>query len=50
MKAARVIGKNELVVETLDKPKINEQQSILVKLKRLAYAVQIDIFYMELTH
>ena len=35
MKAARVIGKNELVVETLDKPKINEQQNILVKTKKV---------------
>lgn len=35
MKAARVIGKNELVVETLDKPKINEEQNILVKTKKV---------------
>lgn len=35
MKAARVIGKNELVVETLDKPKINEEQNILIKTKKV---------------
>lgn len=35
MKAARVIGKNELVVEMLDKPKINEEQNILVKTKKV---------------
>lgn len=35
MKAARVIGKNELVVETLDKPKINKEQNILVKTKKV---------------
>lgn len=35
MKVARVIGKNELVVETLDKPKINEEQNILVKTKKV---------------
>lgn len=48
MKAARVIGENEIIIEEIEQPVPDEKRNILVKTKKLAYVVRTDIFYMAL--